>query len=200
MQREIAIIKEFYGIDTHTIHQISGIEESVIESYERGTPPSKRDANLLSSMMNIRGFELMFMFSINGLEIKEFHRLLSLTTEELVKRKKWAKSYEAQTMRIDHFQNHIGCTCPNDEKTGVTEVDCCNICGRPDDDIWNGKMWPDEESERELSVDEIEDETLADFRSYVKANYTSLPCTILEDGIQAYQKALRVRRYEEKTR
>lgn len=30
----------------------------------------------------------------------------------------------------------ISCGCPNEIKTGTVSIDCCNICGKPDEDWW----------------------------------------------------------------
>lgn len=32
----------------------------------------------------------------------------------------------------------ISCVCPNEIKTGTVSIDCCNICGKPDEE-WCGK-------------------------------------------------------------
>lgn len=33
----------------------------------------------------------------------------------------------------------IGCTCPQEIKPGQTQISCCNICGKPDEEFWTGK-------------------------------------------------------------
>jgi hypothetical protein len=30
----------------------------------------------------------------------------------------------------------ISCVCPNEIKTGTVSIDCCNLCGKPDEDWW----------------------------------------------------------------
>jgi hypothetical protein len=30
----------------------------------------------------------------------------------------------------------ISCVCPNEIKTGTVSIDCCNVCGKPDEDWW----------------------------------------------------------------
>ena len=30
----------------------------------------------------------------------------------------------------------IRCSCKEDDKTGTVKVDCCNICGLPDEEWW----------------------------------------------------------------
>ena len=30
----------------------------------------------------------------------------------------------------------ISCVCPNEIKTGTVSINCCNLCGKPDEDWW----------------------------------------------------------------
>jgi hypothetical protein len=39
----------------------------------------------------------------------------------------------------DCKSEHLACDCSNEIKTGTLSIDCCNICGRPDEDWWNKK-------------------------------------------------------------
>lgn len=32
--------------------------------------------------------------------------------------------------------NAIQCVCDNEIKTGTVSINCCNICGKPDEDWW----------------------------------------------------------------
>jgi hypothetical protein len=39
----------------------------------------------------------------------------------------------------DCKREQLACDCSNEIKTGTLSIDCCNICGRPDEDWWNKK-------------------------------------------------------------
>jgi hypothetical protein len=39
----------------------------------------------------------------------------------------------------DSKSEHLACDCSNEIKTGTLSIDCCNICGRPDEDWWSKK-------------------------------------------------------------
>jgi hypothetical protein len=39
----------------------------------------------------------------------------------------------------DCESEHLACDCSNEIKTGTLSIDCCNICGRPDEDWWSKK-------------------------------------------------------------
>jgi hypothetical protein len=39
----------------------------------------------------------------------------------------------------DCKSEHLACHCSNEIKTGTLSIDCCNICGRPDEDWWSKK-------------------------------------------------------------
>ena len=30
----------------------------------------------------------------------------------------------------------VGCVCPNEIKTGTVSINCCNICGKRDEEWW----------------------------------------------------------------
>jgi hypothetical protein len=39
----------------------------------------------------------------------------------------------------DCKREQLACHCSNEIKTGTLSIDCCNICGRPDEDWWSKK-------------------------------------------------------------
>ena len=39
----------------------------------------------------------------------------------------------------DSKSEQLACQCSNEIKTGTLSIDCCNICGRPDEDWWSKK-------------------------------------------------------------
>jgi hypothetical protein len=39
----------------------------------------------------------------------------------------------------DSKREQLSCHCSNEIKTGTLSIDCCNICGRPEEDWWSKK-------------------------------------------------------------
>ena len=44
-----------------------------------------------------------------------------------------ADNAEGQVLRLFSV---ISCVCPNEIKTGTVSINCCNLCGKPDEDWW----------------------------------------------------------------
>lgn len=66
---------------------------------------------------------------------KELNKTSAFSNERNVLQRLY---YEAKQLALyagdDNYGKGISCTCSNEKRTGTVSIDCCNICGKSQED------------------------------------------------------------------
>ena len=93
-------IKEFYKISRETLHIISGISTDALKRYENGEETPRKYYLLLTSMLSIETFEMLFHLSRSQLKKSDVDRIEKKIKEEMTCRERECREYRHKIMHI----------------------------------------------------------------------------------------------------
>ena len=94
-------IKEFYQISRETLHVISGISADALKRYENGEECPKKYYLLLTAMLSIESFEMLFHLSKAQLYESDIERIEKKIKQEMTWRERECREYRHKIMHIE---------------------------------------------------------------------------------------------------